>query len=114
MTKGRGATALPMRSPSGTSAAACSTRPPPTSPRWKSTKESRHTPALAWAGPTTGSAAPTRAPPLPAPSTRPASCSFAYARGPAYGLLLDQADPGWHRRLDADADLGALLARAHG
>lgn len=40
--------------------------------------------------------------------------SFAYASGPAYGLLLDQADPGWHRRLDADADLGALLARAHG
>ncbi|MCD9006944.1 hypothetical protein LDO31_11990 [Luteimonas sp. XNQY3] len=38
--------------------------------------------------------------------------SFAYASGPAYGLLLDDADPEWRGRLDADADLGALLARA--
>lgn len=39
--------------------------------------------------------------------------SFAYASGPAYGLLLDQADPAWHGKLGADADLGALLAAAH-
>jgi hypothetical protein len=40
--------------------------------------------------------------------------SFAYASGPAYGLLLDDADPGWRGRLGADADLGTLLAAAHG
>lgn len=40
--------------------------------------------------------------------------SFAYASGPAYGLLLDAADPDWRDALDADADLGALLAAAHG
>lgn len=40
--------------------------------------------------------------------------SFAYASGPAYGLLLDDADPEWRNRLGADADLGALLATAHG
>lgn len=40
--------------------------------------------------------------------------SFAYASGPAYGLLLDHADPDWHGKLDADADLGTLLATAHG
>ncbi|MGJ4727929.1 hypothetical protein [Luteimonas sp. SDU101] len=40
--------------------------------------------------------------------------SFAYASGPAYGLLLDEADPRWRGRLAADADLGALLAAAHG
>ncbi|MDH7452808.1 hypothetical protein QF205_06895 [Luteimonas composti] len=38
--------------------------------------------------------------------------SFAYASGPAYGLLLDDADPGWRGRLGTDADLGALLASA--
>ncbi|MDR7194637.1 hypothetical protein [Luteimonas terrae] len=38
--------------------------------------------------------------------------SFGYASGPAYGLLLDAADPQWRSRLDADADLGALLASA--
>lgn len=38
--------------------------------------------------------------------------SFAYASGPAYGLLLDDADPDWRGRLGADADLGALLATA--
>lgn len=38
--------------------------------------------------------------------------SFAYASGPAYGLLLDDTDPEWRGRLDADADLGGLLARA--
>lgn len=40
--------------------------------------------------------------------------SFAYASGPAYGLLLDDADPDWRGRLDADADLGHLLAAATG
>lgn len=38
--------------------------------------------------------------------------SFAYASGPAYGLLLDQADPRWRGRLGPDADLGTLLAAA--
>ena len=38
--------------------------------------------------------------------------AFAYASGPAYGLLLDDADPDWRGRLDADADLGELLADA--
>jgi hypothetical protein len=36
--------------------------------------------------------------------------SFAYASGPAYGLLLDVADPEWRRGLTATDDLGALLA----
>lgn len=35
--------------------------------------------------------------------------SFAYASGPAYGLLLDEAAPGWTRRLKKDDDLGELL-----
>lgn len=35
--------------------------------------------------------------------------SFAYASGPAYGLLLDEAAPGWTRRLRKDDDLGELL-----
>src|SRR5690606_19350186 len=38
--------------------------------------------------------------------------SFAYASGPAYGLLLDDADPAWRGKLGADADLGLLLAAA--
>ncbi|MEF3081361.1 hypothetical protein V3391_03940 [Luteimonas sp. SMYT11W] len=38
--------------------------------------------------------------------------SFAYASGPPYGLLLDDADPTWRSRLGADADLGILLAQA--
>jgi len=38
--------------------------------------------------------------------------SFAYASGPAYGLLLDDADPDWRGRLGDDADLGRLLAGA--
>lgn len=38
--------------------------------------------------------------------------SFAYASGPAYGLLLDDADPAWRGKLGSDADLGALLATA--
>lgn len=40
--------------------------------------------------------------------------SFAYASGPAYGLLLDEAAPGWTRGLRRDDDLGALLRRRLG
>lgn len=40
--------------------------------------------------------------------------SFAYASGPAYGVLLDAAAPGWREALGPDSDLGALLARALG
>jgi hypothetical protein len=40
--------------------------------------------------------------------------SFAYASGPAYGLLLDEADPAWRGKLSGGgADLGALLAVAY-
>ncbi|HEX8149519.1 MAG TPA: hypothetical protein VF591_20220 [Pyrinomonadaceae bacterium] len=35
--------------------------------------------------------------------------AFAYASGPAYGLLLDEAAPGWTRRLKKDDDLAELL-----
>lgn len=35
--------------------------------------------------------------------------SFAYASGPAYGVLLDEAAPGWTRKLRKGDDLGALL-----
>ncbi|WP_338864754.1 hypothetical protein [Myxococcus stipitatus] len=41
--------------------------------------------------------------------------AFAYASGPAYGLLLDEAGPraqGWRARALAGADLGALLQDA--
>lgn len=38
--------------------------------------------------------------------------SFAYASGPAYGLLLDRSRPGWRSELGADARLGSLLASA--
>ncbi|HDS29129.1 MAG TPA: hypothetical protein ENN96_01450, partial [Candidatus Acetothermia bacterium] len=38
--------------------------------------------------------------------------SFAYASGPAYGLLLDAAKPGWPRDLRPGDDLGALLQQA--
>lgn len=37
--------------------------------------------------------------------------SFAYASGPAYGLLLDEAAPGWTRRLRREDDLGELLRK---
>jgi hypothetical protein len=40
--------------------------------------------------------------------------NFAYASGPAYGLLLDNYSSDWRRGLSADSDLGALLARAAG
>lgn len=36
--------------------------------------------------------------------------SFAYASGPAYGLLLDRTDTGWRRKLKGSDDLGVLLA----
>lgn len=39
---------------------------------------------------------------------------FAYASGPAYGLLLDDAAPGWREGLTAETDLGGLLGRAVG
>lgn len=40
--------------------------------------------------------------------------SFAYATGPAYGLLLDRYSPGWRTRLGGGASLSALLAQAAG
>jgi hypothetical protein len=36
----------------------------------------------------------------------------AYASGPAYGLLLDAASPGWTRTMRASDDLAAMLMRA--
>lgn len=38
--------------------------------------------------------------------------SFAYATGPAYGLLLDEANPNWRRGLRRTDSLPALLAAA--
>jgi hypothetical protein len=38
--------------------------------------------------------------------------TFAYISGPAYGLLLDEASPGWHRALRASDDFGILLMSA--
>jgi hypothetical protein len=38
--------------------------------------------------------------------------TFAYASGPAYGLLLDEALPGWQRALRSSDDLGILLMNA--
>jgi hypothetical protein len=38
--------------------------------------------------------------------------SFAYVTGPAYGLLLDGAKPGWRAGLKAQDDLGDILAKA--
>jgi hypothetical protein len=40
--------------------------------------------------------------------------SFAYASGPAYGLLLDEFAPDWRKGLKASDDLGELLANACG
>lgn len=40
--------------------------------------------------------------------------AFAYASGPAYGLLLDRFADGWRRRLTGADDLGALLGEAVG
>lgn len=41
------------------------------------------------------------------------SRSFAYATGPAYGVLLDAEDPAWRRVLVDGASLGDLLAEAY-
>lgn len=38
--------------------------------------------------------------------------TFAYASGPAYGLLLDASSPGWTRRVRGTDDLGALVTSA--
>ncbi len=38
--------------------------------------------------------------------------SFAYATGPAYGLLLDEADPEWKHKLASGARFDALLSTA--
>ena len=38
--------------------------------------------------------------------------TFAYASGPAYGVLLDDVSPGWQRALRASDDLGVLLMNA--
>jgi len=46
-------------------------------------------------------------------SSRPSFVrSFAYVSGPAYGLLLDDARPGWRKELGGAADLGELLRTA--
>jgi hypothetical protein len=47
-----------------------------------------------------------------APQTATFVRSFAYASGPAYGLLLDDTYEGWRRGLSAGSDLGDLLGRA--
>ena len=38
--------------------------------------------------------------------------TFAYASGPAYGLLLDETAPGWRRALRSTDDFGILLMNA--
>jgi hypothetical protein len=38
--------------------------------------------------------------------------TFAYASGPAYGLLLDASSPGWRRTVRSTDDLATLVARA--
>lgn len=40
--------------------------------------------------------------------------SFAYATGPAYGLLLDENGVTWRKGLDSSADLAEILARSTG
>lgn len=40
--------------------------------------------------------------------------NFAYATGPAYGLLLDRFRPKWREPLDAQVDLGTMLLPAVG
>jgi hypothetical protein len=40
--------------------------------------------------------------------------SFAYASGPAYGLLLDATGIPWRARLNASSDISAMAARAYG
>jgi hypothetical protein len=36
--------------------------------------------------------------------------AFAYTSGPAYGLLLDDRQPGWRKKLSEKSDLGQMLA----
>jgi hypothetical protein len=38
--------------------------------------------------------------------------SFAYATGPAYGLLLDQTTPHWRQQIKQERDMAAMLAKA--
>jgi hypothetical protein len=38
--------------------------------------------------------------------------NFEAASGPAYGVLLDELAPGWRREVNADSDLGDMLAGA--
>jgi hypothetical protein len=38
--------------------------------------------------------------------------AFAYASGPAYGVLLDDLVPGWRRQVRSTSDLGEMLASA--
>ena len=38
--------------------------------------------------------------------------TFAYASGPAYGLLLDASSPGWRQTVRATDDIAALVMRA--
>lgn len=40
--------------------------------------------------------------------------SFAYASGPAYGVLLDESRPDWRREVSPAGDLGEMLAAALG
>lgn len=40
--------------------------------------------------------------------------SFAYATGPAYGLLLDLKSPGWNRKMRPDGSLDEKYVRLHG
>jgi uncharacterized protein (TIGR03067 family) len=40
--------------------------------------------------------------------------SFAYVSGPAYGLLLDQVQPGWNRSAKPETDLGESLRKVLG
>ncbi len=39
--------------------------------------------------------------------------SFAYASGPAYGLLLDETGTAWRKNLRPETDFGDLLEKAH-
>ncbi len=38
--------------------------------------------------------------------------SFAYASGPAYGILLDKANPNWRKSVKQERDMAAILAKA--
>ncbi len=38
--------------------------------------------------------------------------SFAYATGPAYGLLLDRVNPNWRRQIKQEREMAAMLAKA--